>query len=287
MRGLILLLTVCSFAVHAADDDTFTAPPIVTVPLEPPAEPAPAVAIEAPHPSSTPPAAEVVVERPTFDFAVGEHSFSRTFGPTDGARFLASYAGSAGGVGVEAHWFPAAPVSPGFLGNLGLFGEGAFSVGLISRYTTQEFASNAALLRGGVMLRVPLGRAALNVSAGVAYQGFEIGQLSTTQLKRPPIPDVAFLGPRAGVGVLVALVKTVSLEGALGFTYALSSGELATAILSSTALGLDAKVGLRWAVLPNLQLRVSGDWARTFVQNASHAAADQYLGFTGSLAFSM
>lgn len=285
MRGSILLLTLGAFAAHAADDD-FSAPPIVSVPLEPPAEPP--ASVEAPRPSpATPPAAEVLVERPTFDFAVGEHSFSRTFGPTDGTRFLASYVGSAGGVGVEAHWFPAAPVSPGFLGNLGFFGEGAFSVGLVSRYTTQEFASNAAQLRGGVLLRVPLGRAALNLSAGLAYQGFEIGQLSTTQLKRPPIPDVAFLGPRAGVGVLVALVKTLSLEGALGFSYALSSGELATAMASSTALGLDAKVGLRWAVLPNLQLRVSGDWARTFVQNASHSAADQYLGFTGSLAFSM
>jgi hypothetical protein len=114
-----------------------------------------------------------------------------------------------------------------------------------------------------------------------------MGQVSVARVQRPPIPDVGFLGPRAGLGLQVALARAVALEAGLAFSWAAASGEVASFVPGATSLGLDAKVGLSWAMLPHLQLRLSGDLSHFFISSSTHAAADQYLGGTLALAFSI
>jgi hypothetical protein len=274
MRSLFVMTVLWSVAA-AAGAEPLSVPPLV------PAAPAEAPAATAAHDE-----APVLAERPTFDFCVGPHALTRAFGPSDGTRFMASYAGGAAGVGVASHWFPLASAPSGAGGNLGLFGEGVFTLGLVTTFNGQQYASNAALLRGGLAWRFPLGRTALLVHAGVAYQGFQMGQVSTSQVQRPPIPDVGFLGPRAGLGLQVALTRTFALEAGLAFSWAAASGEVASFIDHPTSLGLDASVGLSWAMLPHLHLRLSGDLSHFFITGSTHAAADQYLGGTLALAFS-
>ncbi len=236
-------------------------------------------------------AAVIEIARPSVDFGVGFHGFTRSFGPTDGTRTVGSWNGGGTGVAVEGSWYPAASASKGFLGNLGVAGEGQTSIGLTTLDLARvQFAARASLVRAGLAVRVPSGRHELLVTAGVSYQSFEVATVSADgATKRPHLYDVGYLGPRLGLGYAVALSNAFSLRARVGFTYTLARGELEVAAFpSSSAFGFDAQLGVTFTVLPSLQLRAGADLAEVAVNlDGSHTAGDLSIGGTLALAVAL
>jgi hypothetical protein len=285
IASLSLALCCSSFASLAADP---TPPPL------PPPEPGAAPA-QTPAPEKTPeavvatPAApEPVAERTSLDFGVGFRGFTRSFGPSDGTRTVGSWSGGGSGVMVQGTWYPGASASPGFAGNLGVFGEGTAAIGLTTTYAGAQFATQASLVRGGVAVRVPTGRHELLITGGVNYQYFGVSsEAAAGTIKRPNLYDVGYLGPRLGLGYAVALGNAFSLRARVGFTYTLSRGQLGeVAFPGSAAFGFDAQLGANLTVMPNVQLRAQADLAQMSVSlDALHTASDLTIG--GSLALAV
>jgi hypothetical protein len=212
--------------------------------------------------------------RPTFDFGVGYRGFTRSFGQDGGGITLPRFDGSAAGVAVEARVFPFSSSSSA-LGNLGLTGEGQFSLGLSASYKGALFAGSATTLRGSLALRLPFDASEVQLFAGVGYQGF---QLATTAVEGATTLDdssLGLLGPRAGLAYRVQLTSAFSVRAQAAFLFALSRGRLGERFLSSSAFGLDAGLAVALTVLPGVQLRVAGDWSRSFVTLTSILSATE------------
>lgn len=228
--------------------------------------------------------------RPTVEVAVGFRGFTRTFGTTDSSSEGFGYTGASSGVALEASYFPGAFATQGPWGNLGLFAEGQFSLGLTSTFGAAHFATSATVLRGGVTARIPSGRHGLLVQAGVESRAFRIAATSVEGVSRPTLPDVGYLGPRVGLGYRLAVTAPVSLEARVGFTWALEHGELVAAryFPGASAFALDGRLAVAFTVLPSVELRLVGDWSRYFITlGTSGAAADQSFGGGALLAITL
>jgi hypothetical protein len=227
------------------------------------------------------------VDRPSLDFAVGFRGFGRSFGPTDGTRTVGAWSGSGLGMAAEGSWYPAASLATGFLGNLGLCGEGQTSLGLQTEYGGDVYATRSSLLRGGLAWRALAGPHQLLVTAGVGYQYFGVASEATRGAARPALYDVGYLGPRLALGYGLALTSAFSLRVRAGFTMTLSRGELEqVAFPNAVAFGFDAQLDASLTVLPGLQLRAAVDASQVFLSlDAVHRAGDSTLG--GSLALAV
>lgn len=226
-------------------------------------------------------AEDVEARRPTVDLGVGFRGFTRSFGTTDGTSTVLGYAGASSGVAAEATYFPGAFATKGVWGDLGLFGEGLLSLGLTTAFSDNHFATSAVTLRGGLMGRVPWGRHMLLVHAGVESRAFEVAATSVEGVSRPALPNLALLGPRAGLGYRLAVTAPITLQVKAALGWALERGELGTAgyFPSSSAVTLDAQVAVSFAITAGVEVRVAGDWSRAFIAlDASHTAADQSFG---------
>jgi hypothetical protein len=224
---------------------------------------------------------ELEARRPTVDLGVGFRGFTRTFGNTDGTSTTLGYSGASSGVAAEASYFPGAFATKSLWGDLGLFAEGQLSLGLTTTFSSNHFATSATTVRGGLAVRVPSGRHMLLVHAGVESRAFSVAATSVEGVNRPALPNVGFLGPRAGLGYRVALTSPITLQVKAAFGWALQQGELGSAgyFPSSSTFGLDAQVAVSFAITAGVEVRVIGDWSRAFITlDASHTAADQSFG---------
>lgn len=228
--------------------------------------------------------------RPTVEVGVGFRGFTRTFGTSDTSGASFGYTGASSGVALEAGYFPGAFATQGPWGNLGLFAEGQFSLGLTSTFGAAHFATSATALRGGLTARIPSGRHALLLQAGVESRAFRIAAASVEGVSRPTLPDVGYLGPRVGLGYRLAVTAPISLEARVGFTWALEHGELGEAryFPGASAFAFDGRLAVAFTVLPSVELRLAGDWSRYFITlGASGTAADQSFGGGALLAISL
>lgn len=230
-------------------------------------------------------AEDVEPRRPTVDLGIGFRGFTRAFVTSYGTDTVPEYAGASSGVAAEAAYFPGAFATKGVWGNFGLFGEGLLSLGLTTSFSVgssnYHSATSAVTLRGGLMARVPWGRHMLLVHAGVESRAFDVAATSVEGVRRPALPNVAFLGPRAGLGYRVAVTAPITLQVKAALGWAPERGELGTTgyFPFSSAVTLDAQVALSFAIVAGVELRVAGDWSRTFIAlDASHTAADQSFG---------
>lgn len=228
------------------------------------------------------------LDRTSLDFAVGFRGFARTFGPTDGTRTVGAWTGGGSGVTAEGSWFPAASVTKGFGGNLGLIGDGQTSIGLSTEYEGAQFATRASIVRGGLALRFPVGRHEILIHGGASFQYFGVATTSVDGTgQRPAVYDVGYFGPRAGLGYRLGF-GIFSLRLRVAFTYTLSRGELGVAYAGSTAGALDGQLGVGMTVLPNIQLRANVDVTQVFVAiDGSHRAGDTTFGGSLALAVAM
>ncbi len=237
---------------------------------------------------AAPPAVEkpLVSERPTVDFGVGYRGFLRTFGLDSGGTTLPRFDGSGASVAVEAKVFPFASVTSGVGGNLGLIGEGAFSVGLSGSYQGHEFPAAATTVRGALALRLPFDASEVLLHVGVGYQAFTLATASTDGAGHLVQADPAFLGPRFGVGYQLQAARWLKLQLRAAFLYTVSRGQLDTLYPAASALGVDAAAQVAFILAPAVQLRLFGDFARTWVTLTTRAGAtEQQLG--GGVGFAL
>jgi hypothetical protein len=224
----------------------------------------------------------------SLDFGVGFRGFGRSFGPTDGTRTVGSWSGSGMGVVVEGQWFPAATMTKSFLGYLGVVGEGQASLGLATEYGAAKFATRATLVRGALAAKVPFGAHALLITTGVGSQYFGVASTAVDGATRPAVYDVNYFGPRAAIALRLALSSAFALGARVGALFTVARGELDTAFVRASAFGLDAQLGVTFAVLPQLLLRANADFAHQFVALGSgHTAGDTTFGGSFAVALAL
>lgn len=204
-----------------------------------------------------------------------------------------------GDISVDASWYPGAHFTSNFLSNLGVFLNGDFGVGMVSRVQESRFAHSASRLRFGGLVRLPVGER-FTVNAHLGYSRHEL----TTSLNavndgsaRPNIPDVLFNGFRVGAGIRWRIAGTVELDATGSFQAVAGKGEIASEryFPQATALAIDAGGGLSVEVAQHLRLRAGAEWQRYFITlNPSDTstffaktAADQYITVAASLQWVM
>jgi opacity protein-like surface antigen len=232
--------------------------------------------------------------RESFRASFGFRGFNRslTFSGSNTDSVGQYSAPFAGGVSVDAQWFPASNLTDSFLGNVGVFGQGDFALGLVSRQESNTFATNANRFRLGALVRFPLGTVTLLPHLGYANTSFSIAPTASNGIAlRPNIPDVTFAGVRGGLGAHFAATPSISVDVNSGLTGVLSRGELGSDRFfpGSSAFGLDLGAGVSVAVIEHLDFRLGLDYARFFIRLPSRtdglpaptSGGDQYIG--GSL----
>ncbi len=293
---------------ETAAADIAKAEPIKVLADEPAPEPAAPVvrkvADETPA-AAEPPASAVTSnsEAPTresFRASVGYRGFNRSLSFVgDTSNQLAQYSTPfAGGVSVDARWFPAASMGDSFAGNIGLFGQGDFSLGLTSQLDTSNFATRSDRIRAGLVVRIPISSFSLLPHAGISSHSFSIAPTAAnSSVTRPNIPDVAFFGVRGGIGANIALGSRVAVDLNTGFTYNLRKGEVESARFfpGANAIAFDAAAGLSFQLMEHFDLRLGVDFTRyilTFPASptalfTATGAGDQYLGASLSAVWRM
>ncbi len=238
--------------------------------------------------------------RDSFRASFGFRGFNRslTFSGTNTESVGQYSAPFAGGVSVDALWFPATSLTDSFLGNLGVFGQGDFALGLVSRQESNTFATNSNRLRLGAVMRFPLGTVTLLPHLGYANTSFSISPTASNGTGvRPNIPDVTFAGVRGGLGARFTATSSISVDVNSGLTGVLSKGELGSDRFfpGASAFGLDLGAGVSVAVIEHLDFRFGVDYARFFLRlpirtdgiPAPTSGGDQYIGASLSAVWRM
>jgi hypothetical protein len=237
-------------------------------------------------------------KRDSFHASLGYRGFNRSLSFSgDSTNQLAQYSTSfAGGVAVDAQWFPLTTLTDSFASNLGLFGQGDFTLGLTSQLGDSSFSTRSDRIRGGLVVRIPVASLALLPHVGISSHSFRIASTAAnTAALRPNIPDVVYFGPRGGLGATIAAGTRVTIDANLAFTYTLRRGEIESDRFfpGASAFALDGAVGVSVGVIEHLDVRLGVDYARYFIRlpaSASFtatAAGDQYIGASLSAVWRM
>jgi hypothetical protein len=150
---------------------------------------------------------------------------------------------------------------------------------MTTQFGAQTYATTATRLRGGLAMRFPTGRHQFWLGAGVESSAFLVSTTSVAGQSRPSLPDVAWFGPRGTLGWAVALGETVSFALKASGSFMLSSGPLQLTYPTESAFGIDGSGVLSWSVVPNVAVRLQGDFSRVFISlDARHPAAETTFG---------
>lgn len=273
-----------------------TAPALAADPLGPPPMPP----VEAPRPTTatTTAAAEPAPRLPALRVSVGPRALHRSlsWNLTGTSRWPSpDYSMPAAlGMGVGATWFPGAHFTTGAIANVGLYLDGTFGLGLASTVGANTWGTHTQRLRGGLLVRVPLGKHELNFNGGLLTHAFDIDPTSTTGAARPQLPNVDLTGVRAGVGARLCagpVTVTLDLSGVVGLAY----GELSSAAWypNTSGGGLDAALGLTIPLVENIELKLDAELTHYFLSLnvpatvAASGSDDQHLGAGAALVWVM
>lgn len=233
---------------------------------------------------------------PALRMGLGFRGFGRSLTwAGDPEQALARYAlRFAPAVALHATWYPGAHFTSGIASNLGLSFMGDIGIGISSSQDTSRWGTRADRFRISGAFRQPFGSVfSLEAVAGVSLQRFSIDPVAANDgTPRPNIPSVAYVGPRAGIGVRLAKLGPIEVDAMGGVVILTSTGELGTEAYFRRAggVGVDASAGVALQLIDNLQLRAAFDWTRYFLslrpeegaRFVAPSAADQFLG--GSVA---
>lgn len=157
------------------------------------------------------------------------------------------------------------------------------------RSVAEKFPTSAFRLDGGVRWNIVPVKSfpfAVTPYVGVRNQSFTVSPLADGR-RLDGLPNVSFLGLRAGLGVEVPIVKIFAVFGRFGVVPTFSSGEIISPsfFTDGSTFGIEANAGvaLRIAIV---ELRASFDfsnWGMTFVTQPTDryvaaGANDRYLG---------
>lgn len=201
----------------------------------------------------------------------------------------------------KLEFYPLALGRQDILGGIGLEAGVSFAPWLRSRRETvmdDVYPTSTMRIDAGLAWRI-MPVKTLNLSliplVGVRYYSFTVAP-NSSGARLDLLPNLAFVGLRAGAGFEVGLVNDlIFLFGRFTVVPVFSSGEIISSAFfpNGSNFGLDGNVGFGVGVLKMLQIRAAFDFTRyglTFKTEPTDAfvaqgAIDQYVGGTISLRF--
>jgi hypothetical protein len=289
-QALVAALKQASASPPAKVEPVISAPAPVATPVAA-ATPAPAAA--PPAPVEPPAPGALTADQEALRLGLGIGGLHRNFGWATGtSAALRAYELPFGLEALlDATWFPGAHFTHGPGADVGAFFKGELGLGLASHSATgtATFGTATRHFQFGVVGRLPFSPAfELDPHVGYASRVFAFGDTATDGTPRPLIPSITINGPRAGVVARLKFTSRLRAEAGVGFTLVAGLGQLrgTSFFPGASAFGLDAQVGVSFALIDALQLKLSGTWDRTFISIkpadgaalTSTGAADQYFG---------
>lgn len=266
-----------------------------TTPPPPPRDPAP-------EPEPTPAPTTTARRIPFIAIEGGVDLLNRSFSWVQPVTNLRKYNLPIFPLGhAKLEFYPLALGRQDILGGIGLEGAVSFAPWLRSRRETvmdDVYPTSTMRIDAGLAWRI-MPVKTLNLSliplVGVRYYSFAVAP-NSSGARLDLLPNLAFVGLRAGAGFEVGLVNDlIFLFGRFTVVPVFSSGEIISSAFfpNGSNFGLDGNVGFGVGVLKMLQIRAAFDFTRyglTFKTEPTDAfvaqgAIDQYVGGTISLRF--
>jgi hypothetical protein len=199
-------------------------------------------------------------------------------------------------IGVQ--FYPLAMMRDDLLAGLGAEVGFAFAPWLQSRLASspEAFPTSATRIDGGLRFRIIPSKSfplSITPSVGLRSQSFTVGALSDGR-RLDGLPNIAFLGLRAGVGLEVPVIaERLLLFGRFGIIPVFSAGEIISSAFfpNGSAFGFEANAGVGVGLTSFLQVRASFEFASyglSFQTQATDTyvaagASDTYLGGNASV----
>jgi hypothetical protein len=256
-----------------------------------PGAPAPAEAT-APREPAPPPLPLVVAELGAF---LTSRNLTYQGVPSGASPLVGFRADVVAGPWARVEVYPFAPGGEGLAAGLAPYLEAGASIGLTTSTAgaggTTDLQAQLLQLQAGVLWRLPIGgsrRAA--VVPGVAYQLLSF----TFDPTYPGLPNSSLQGIRLCLGLEVPLGDVLGLQAQLAWVPWLSARDLVGSpafFPASGAYGLEAELGLSFAIAEPVSLRLAGTYALTrYALEAAPAssmqatgAKDEYFGGRGTV----
>jgi hypothetical protein len=255
-----------------------------------------------------------VVIPPTLDVSAGGGLLIRDYKYHQPVSKLRPYKlAGAPAVTFNLVWYPISYLTDGLAQQFGLelHIEQAFAISSAIGPGDADFPNGAKFntvvhdYSGGLRFRVPFGDGSqFYVSATAGEQAFVFRSTSNGDRGLLDIPDTIYRYFRPGLGVKVELPYDLSLEVNAGYRMILNGGgQIKDVFFPHLAVGgVEAGVIAGYRILPNVEIRAAFDFRRYFFSMNSKpedlsdanklagvrvagGAIDQYMTFTGALAF--
>jgi hypothetical protein len=256
---------------------------------------------------------------PTFEFQLGPRVISRSLSyhqdaSSPGLRSYKLFPGPAFFASIV--WYPIGPFTDGPAKNIGFEGaiEQAFFVSSslpgMNGMEGAKFGTSIHEFAGGARYRMPFGAGSYFWGALTGGEhAFTFKSTPTGDRKMLDIPDTIYRYIRPGVGIHFDVAAQFSLTVSAGFRWIFNKGGQFhdDFFKQSTVNGVDGQLTAGYRISSILEARLSGDFRRYFssmncfggVDAGGQAinqcdprftaggAVDQYLAFTGMLAFTL
>ncbi|MBF5044436.1 hypothetical protein FGE12_18700 [Aggregicoccus sp. 17bor-14] len=231
-------------------------------------------------------------------FTVGGRVLSRRLQYTDDLRSaLPTYrllGGPAVALGVE--WYPGLMLTHGFWTHVGVTASAEILVAVSSTMPDgQRYGTDSDAYRGGLTLRLPLGRGELGTSATFGTQVFAFRQPTRggTELL---VPSVRYRSARAGLFGRIPVAERLTLVLDAGVHKVWETGDLRDAFFPHNVVGaVDGALAGEWHLGEAWRLKVGAEYRRYYY--AMHpepgdrfivgGALDEYLAGTVALGFEL
>jgi hypothetical protein len=159
--------------------------------------------------------------------------------------------------------YPAAFMTDGFAGNIGIYGHFNYGLGASSKTPppeNQTLTTKYYDFLAGVKIRIPLGTFLPYVAGAYGMQKFA---LTPTDVSRPNFNYTFVSG---GAGTRIQLTPALDIDLGAAFLYVLNPGSAAGEVASNsfypdaTANGIDAALSIGFRILSSVGLRAGGDF---------------------------
>jgi hypothetical protein len=191
--------------------------------------------------------------------------------------------------------YPAAFMSEGFAGNIGLYGHFNYGLGASSKTPppqSQTLTTKYYDFLGGIKIRIPLGTFLPYVAGAYGMQKFALTPTDPTR------PNFNYTFVSGGAGTRIQLTPAFDIDLSAAFLYVLNPGSATGEVASNafypdaTANGIDAQLSIGFRILRSVGVRAGGDFRQfglstnyktTNVGPRAGGATDQNIGVWGGI----
>ncbi len=202
--------------------------------------------------------------RSLFDVDVGAAASGRQFNYNDPITSnLRSYNVVAAMVVASGEVFPLTD-APGVLRDIGIVGGYGRSLPLESVVGQERITTTETSYYAGLRARIhPYGDMGTLIGVSDEFAGRSFTFAMTGSSIDGELPSVDYKANRTAVDVRIPLGRLAVLAGA-GFRLVFDAGDVAARLRSPTVSGIDADLGVSFAVISGIEARLVGDYERYF-----------------------